>query len=87
MRNAHGLTVVRCADAVAPPPPDEALSQLSRSLVRIRRRVDGLYGTSRAEPAAWSDAQLEDVIATLDGVADIAAHAADRLRGYRDSMV
>lgn len=85
MRDACGLTLARRVAVDAPPPPSEVLTQFSRSVLRIRRRIDGVAGPARTEPATWSSAQFEDVIATLDGVADIAARAADRLRGYRDS--
>lgn len=47
--------------------------------------MDGVAGPARTEPATWSSAQFEEVIATLDSVADIAARAADRLRYCRDS--
>lgn len=86
MKDGHGMTLAHCVAVDTAASQSEALTQFSRSVVRIRRRIEGASGPSRTEPATWSGTQFEDVIATLDGVADIAARAADRLRGYRDSM-
>ncbi len=87
MIDRHGMTLVRCPpnDNVAIA-PQQGPTQLSRTAALIASRMDDVYTTSDVEPTTWTSEQLEDVVAALDGIADIAAREADRLRRCRGSM-
>ncbi|MGH8118596.1 MAG: hypothetical protein ACREP0_10880 [Rhodanobacteraceae bacterium] len=86
MGNRHGLVLVRRVELdLAAQPRDEILTRLSRAVARVRRRLDDVSAACRAEPGTWGGAELEDVTATLDWVADVAACEADRLRAFADA--
>ncbi len=86
MINRHGMTLVRCPNDNMAIAPHQGPTQLSRTAALITSRMDDVCTTFGAEPTTWTSEQLEDVVAALDGVADIAAREADRLRRCRGSM-
>ena len=86
MRNRHGMVLVHPADGTTVAASDNVLTQFSRGMARIKRRIENVSAASHAEPASWTREQYEDVIATLDRVADMAAREADRLRDYSDRV-
>lgn len=86
MTNRHGMTLVRCPNDNVAITPHQGPAQLSRTAALITSRMNDVCATSGSELATWTREQLEDVVAALDGVADIAAREADRLRRYRGSM-
>lgn len=64
--------------------PGIALNRLSCAGALMQQHLDVVIGAASTEPGMWSGARIEDVVATLDGIAAMAAIEADRLREFED---
>lgn len=84
MQERNDTTLAERVDADLAAPPNAAANRLSCSGALMRILLDAIIGAARTDPEVWTVTLAEDVIATLDGLATMAAQEADRLRDFRD---
>lgn len=84
MQDWHGMKLVERADTGMEALSGGTLNRVSSVGALMRRHPDAITGAAGTEPGTWADARVEDVIATLDAFATMAAREADRLREFQD---